>query len=110
MGSVEKAYLFNFIVFKMPRIGQRKTTRGQADLGQIRLNCCSLFNYIPDRDATGVDDNEEKVYKTHNLVFNQAQECELLKYFMRCAHVYFGLNKMDIMKLAYVVVAKCKLS
>ncbi|XP_045445765.1 uncharacterized protein LOC123653829 [Melitaea cinxia] len=114
----------------MPRVRQRKTTRGRADLSTYKqayedvkagsslrtaaekngLNHCSLLRYVRKRDATGGDENQEMGYKAHNRVFNQEQERELSKYLIRCADIYFGLTKKDVMKLAYELTVKYNLS
>lgn len=49
-------------------------------------------------------------YKAHNRVFTQEQERELSKYLIRCADIYFGLAKKDVMKLAYELTIKYDLS
>ncbi|XP_024941863.1 uncharacterized protein LOC112494517 [Cephus cinctus] len=49
-------------------------------------------------------------YKAHNRAFNQEQEHELSKYLIRCADIYFGLTKKDVMKLAYELTVKYDLS
>ncbi|CAK1581494.1 unnamed protein product [Parnassius mnemosyne] len=110
----------------MPRVRQRKTTRGQVDLSTYKqayedvkagsslrtaaekngLNHCSLLRYVRKRDATGGDENQEMGYKAHNRVFNQEKERELSKYLIRCADIYFGLTKKDVMKLAYELTVK----
>lgn len=70
------------------------------------LNHCSLFRYIRKRDSNGNGDNQEMGYKAHNRVFTQQNERELSKYLIRCADIYFGLTKKDVMKLAYELTIK----
>ncbi|XP_037870942.1 uncharacterized protein LOC119629361 [Bombyx mori] len=114
----------------MPRVRQRKTTKGRADLSTYKqayddvkagsslrttaekhgLNHCSLFRYVHKRDAAGNDENQEMGYKAHNRVFTREQELELSKYLIRCADIYFGLTKKDVMKLAYELTVKYNLS
>lgn len=114
----------------MPRVRQRKTTKGRTDLSTYKqayedvkagsslrtaaekngLNHSSLFRYIRKRDAAGNDENQEMGYKAHNRVFTQEQERELSKYLIRCADIYFGLAKKDVMKLAYELTIKYDLS
>lgn len=114
----------------MPRVRQRKTTKGRADLATYKqayedvkagsslrtaaekngLNHCSLFRYIRKRNAAGNDENQEMGYRAHNRVFTQEQERELSKYLIRCADIYFGLTKKDVMKLAYELTIKYDLS
>jgi hypothetical protein len=68
------------------------------------------LRYIRKRDATGGDESQEMGYKAHNRLFNQKQERELTKYLIRCADIYFSLNKRDVMKLAYELSVKYNLS
>lgn len=114
----------------MPRVRQRKTTRGQADLltykqayedvkagSSLRtaakkngLNHCTLLRYVRKRDAAGDGEEQGMGYKAHNRVFSQEQERELSKYLTRCADIYFGLTKKAVMKLAYELTFKYNLS
>lgn len=70
----------------MPRVRQRKTTRGQADLIMYKqayedvkagfslrtaaekngLNHCSLLRYLRKRDAADGDEKQDMGYKAHN--------------------------------------------
>ncbi|KAG5882926.1 hypothetical protein JTB14_012653 [Gonioctena quinquepunctata] len=98
----------------MPRVRVRKTSRGQIGLSRYRdayeevkagdslrnaadkhgMNHCFLLRYIRKRDASGEDD-QVMGYRAHNRIFNEEQEQELSKYFIRCADIYFGLPRKE---------------
>ncbi|CAG9133859.1 unnamed protein product [Plutella xylostella] len=113
----------------MPRVRVRKTLRAQIDLLQYKnayeevkagyslrtaaekhgVNHCSLLRYVRKRDASGGEENQDMGYNAHNRVFNEQQERDLSKYLIRCADIYFGLTKKDVLKLAYELTIKYNL-